>query len=258
MKANSHTNNFPGKIPQKTLFPSIKTRINCKKPLPKAYMRLRNALETEEIPYKLNLFLRQIVSQACPSLSKPVLHTQLVTIQRELLLNELEVSVWSLYLARAVWKMEDARRHMGLYFAGLAAKKYFDPDLEPFEEYLDAVFVDFGKEWRVWMEENEGNLEVLPQELRNQYGLLSFYPVSQVKLTAIDYNKRTEEILALAPVSEKTHLAVLSLEDRESGVTTPSGSESDLIREMEGQFGYWEATPKLTSLTEIWPELSSN
>lgn len=225
------------------------------KPLQKAYFLLIGAQESEEIPYQINLFLRRMAAKGPEGISKCALHGKIVTVVREIRLNELEVAVWSLYLEKFVWDMKAEELDKGLYIAGIATKAYFDENGSLFRDYLETIWPGIQREYEEFRLEHADQLDISPKDLHFRFSQLSFCPFQRVSTPAADYNELTDALLALAPPQAKAK-PILPQDDRGSGGTAPSCSESEHIQDWELPLDYWD-TPKLTSLAEIWPDLTT-
>lgn len=251
---SSHNNKSCDRRNSRPLQTPSKPPQSIRNPLPKAYSRLLRTQQTEEIPYQISLCLRRVAARGPKSLSKVVLRRQVVAVARELLLNELEVVVWSLYLDRFVWNMgEEVEK--GMYLAGMATKAYFEEDLDTFEEYLETVCPGIGQKYQQFSQSYNEKLDISPKDLLSCYSTLSMCSVEHLRVAAVDYNDLTDALLALAPPLSQAKPMLWGLDDKGSGGTAPSCSESEQALEWELPLDCWDS-PKLTSLAEIWPELT--
>lgn len=248
---SSHNNKSCDRTKSRVLLSPSKPQKRPRKPLPKAYSRLLRPQPRDQIPYQISLCLRRVAASGPESLPKAVLHRKVVAVARELLLNELEVAVWSLYLERLVWNMSAEEVEKGLYLAGLATKAYFEENFEAFEEYLETIFPGFGQDYQQFSQSHLKTLTIAPKDLRIRFSALSMCPIKPLYVAATDYNDLTDTLLALAPPLSKP--MAWGLDDRGSGGTAPSGSESEQV--LEWELPLWDS-PKLSSLAEIWPELT--
>ena len=243
---------FDRPVPRHSPAPSKPPKSSLK-PLQKAYFRLIGAQESKEIPYQINLFLRRVAASGPEFTSQCALHGKLAAVVREFMLNELEVVVWSLYLEKCVWDMKAEELDKGLYLAAIATKAYFDENGKPFGEYLETIWPGIQREYEQFSLEHADQLDISPKDLHSRFSQLSLCPLQHISTAATDYNELTDALLALAPPQCKS---MLLQDDRGSGGTAPSGSESEQLQDWELPLDYWE-TPKLTSLAEIWPELTT-
>jgi hypothetical protein len=143
----------------------------------------------------------------------------------------------------------------GLYLAGIATKAYFDENGKLFGEYLETIWPGIQREYEQFSLEHADQLDISPKDLHSRFNQLSLCPLQRLSTPATDYNELTDALLALAPPLCKAR-PMLPQDDRGSGGTAPSGSESEQMQDWELPLDYWE-TPKLTSLAEIWPELTT-
>lgn len=237
----------------------------------KRYTLLFDQYQAAEITYQAHLFVRKITNTAPqqyrPSKLLPLLYATAKAFQ----MNELELTVWSLYLSRVVWQYATDQLEKWLSFAALATKEFFESDPDVYKAFLSNRSASFDTEYTNWRTSYKPSLAVSPTELRDRFQTLYDTPLETVHAEPPDYNQLILAILEMSPPLQSSqfeedifkHLPsppVLSLQDdRKSGATAPSCSPSDTGSAVEGEGDFWEANssiPRISSLSEIWPELS--
>lgn len=235
----------------------------------KRYNLQLDQFQVAEITYQVHLFVRKIANSGPPQRRSPAVLALLYSTAKALQLNELELTVWSLYLTRVVWQHPADQLEMLLSFAALAAKEFFESDPEVYRAYLSNRMASFDESYTNWRSSCQSSLEVSPTELRDRFQALCDTPYEAIHTETPDYNQLIQTILEMSPPLQPSqfeedlskHLPsppVLSLQDdHKSGATSCSPSETGAVSETEEAF--WEATsplPRIGSLSEIWPDLS--
>jgi hypothetical protein len=238
----------------------------------KRYALLLGQYQEAEITYQSHLFVRKIANTGPPQHRSRTLLPLFYATAKAFQMNELELTVWSLYLSRVVWQHSTDQLEKWLSFAALAAKEFFESDSDVYRAYLSNRSTSFDADYTNWRTSCRASLDVSPTELRDRFQTLYDTPLETVHAEAPDYNQLILAILEMSPPLQSSqfeeeifkHLPsppVLSLQDdRKSGATAPSCSPSDAGSALEGEEeDFWEANsslPRIGSLSEIWPELS--
>lgn len=233
----------------------------------KRYNLHLDQFQVAEVTYQVHLFVRKIANSGPPQRRSAAVLALLYDTAKTLQLNELELTVWSLYLTRVVWQQPADQLEMLLSFAALAAKEFFESDPEVYRAYLSNRIASFDGSYMNWRTSCQSSLEVSPTELRDRFQALCDTHYEAIHTEAPDYNQLIQAILEMSPPLQPSqfeedlsqHLPsppVLSLQDK-PGATSCSLSDTGSVPETEEAF--WEATsplPRIGSLSEIWPELS--
>ena len=252
--------------------------------LVRTYNAMRSQFQESEITYQCHLFIRRIANSAPPPFVPASILPLLYEVAKSFLLNELQVAHWSLYLTRIVWQQPQDKVETSLHIAALSTKQYYEDEFFVFEAAMRLKLPDFEEMWRQWTTSYADLFDVSPTDLRARFQELSDIPSERVREEAVDYNQLIFAILQMSPplmpsqfdeemMKQYAGPPVLSLgDDRRSGATAPSCSESEVVPEkdeyaecLESQqdeeaFPFWgvgSMLPRISSLTEIWPDLST-
>ena len=108
-------------------------------------------------------FLRDGISQQSQHLIRKIIHNPLVpesakaqpllmifnSIMQELLMNELEIVVLSIYLEKFVWQDESTPLPSLIRFTSYAVKHYLCEDLSPINAYLSNTYAGFMEDYSI-------------------------------------------------------------------------------------------------------------
>ncbi|CAG9336051.1 unnamed protein product [Blepharisma stoltei] len=152
------------------------------------------------ISQKAQLLIRRIVhSKEIPSeMRGQPLFRLLLDVYEKLSLNEIEVTVWSIYLDRFVWADQEFPLRLLLIISAYAAKSYLS-DARHFYEYIKSKIPGFEEVYRKWDFKNKGWLEVSGKELNLKYRYLSESVLACNEFRIIEYNYYVDEILQSSP-----------------------------------------------------------
>ena len=234
------------------------------------YEALVKRFQAAEIPHQNHLFVRNIALSLPAALYFPSLLPTLLQTATAFMLNELEVVVWSLFLTRIVWQQEKPVFATYLAFSALSAKQYFDTEVATFSVYLRTKMPAFDTEYEQFRRNFGALLEVSPKEMRDRFEELRGEPAERVEEEPVDYNQMIVAILQMSPpllLSLPTQECTPSDLPRLRGPEDPRTSqlpsctepEQEFSPETEEAFRFWEIgtpIPRLSSLSEIWPDLS--
>ncbi|CAG9311087.1 unnamed protein product [Blepharisma stoltei] len=112
-----------------------------------------------------------------------------------LALNEVEISVWAIFLDKCVWTDNTAKLDYVLYYSALSAKSYTNSDVTPYLKYLSSKMSNFYNNYMQWTQRNRNCLEVTDRELNCIYKKLTA-PQDE---SLVDYNFYVDDILQMAP-----------------------------------------------------------
>ncbi|CAG9331552.1 unnamed protein product [Blepharisma stoltei] len=170
-----------------------------------AYKLMRDAFK---LSHKGAVMLRRCViySDISTEIRRLPLLTLLTETAEEMVMNDLEIAVWSIYLKRFVWDDINQPFKAMLYITALAVKSYMNLSVQPFKAYLVTKIPNFSNIYNCWAGNRKNALSIFPQELNRVYKSLSKPVISQDDLKLIDYNYYVDDILELAPsVPHKPH-----------------------------------------------------
>lgn len=94
---------------------------------------------------KSSIMLRRVVTDSKISLDLKRLPLLLLLTEtsEEMMLNDLEIMVWALYLERFVWNETCIPFKAMLFITALAVKSYMNESVLPYQAYLSAKFSNF-------------------------------------------------------------------------------------------------------------------
>lgn len=165
------------------------------------YEQLHNAYSDRNPTQQALLYLKRVASDGVIPMEfkrYPLLRL-LSEIAKDLLMNELEVVGWSVYLDRFVWGSDPANLHQLLHFAGLAVKCYFDSEVDVIKAHVRRKNRRLYEQFEAWKSLNEGNMKILPKEMNDKFRKLNAFPDPVDIAALLDYNYIVDEILQLSP-----------------------------------------------------------
>jgi hypothetical protein len=144
------------------------------------------------------LVIRRLISEAAipPPRNKDSLFKLLVDIAKELMLNQLELVVWAIYLARFVWKDQSLPLETLLTYSAFAAKTHMNDGVTDFRSQLSPRYPV--AKATDWMSQYRGQMGIGSREFNETYKRMSKPLVSQEDLKVIDYNYYVDEILQIS------------------------------------------------------------
>lgn len=143
------------------------------------------------------MFLRAISTSAPKAYKKLPLLRLLSEASKELMLNELEVALWAIYLERLVWPVTDTQ--LSLVFAAFSVKLYLNDDTEPIEAQLSRRIANFSEMYESWTEDKQ--FTVSPRELNSKFRALTSLAQQPEDEAIVDYNYYVDDILQIAPAT---------------------------------------------------------
>lgn len=165
------------------------------------YEQLQNAYIDRNPTQQALLYLKRVASDGVIPMEfkrYPLLRL-LSEIAKDLLMNELEVVGWSVYLDRFVWGSDPANLHQLLQFSGLAVKCYFDSDVDIITAHIKRKNHRLYDQFEAWKSLNEGSMKILPKEMNSKFRKLNAFPDPADLAALLDYNYIVDEILQLSP-----------------------------------------------------------
>ncbi|OMJ91554.1 hypothetical protein SteCoe_5931 [Stentor coeruleus] len=122
----------------------------------------------------------------------------LCDISNEMMLSEIELTVFSIYLNRFIWPESPNNIFLMFYVLAMGSKNFFLSDLECISLYLNAKIPSFFGFYNAWMFKNSNNLAVSLKELNRNYEILTKVPFDTKFL---EYNLYVDSILENSPAS---------------------------------------------------------
>lgn len=116
----------------------------------------------------------------------------------EIMLSEIELTAFCIYLNRFVWPESAKNLLPMLYISALAVKNYFNTELEKIATYLSCKIPNFLGFFNSWMLKNESLAWISPFELNKVFSILTDFPY---KVVPIEYNFYVDAVLEMAPAS---------------------------------------------------------
>jgi hypothetical protein len=115
-----------------------------------------------------------------------------------MMMNEIEVVLWSIYLDRFVWKELGTHLKLMIYMTAFAVKSYMGCQVEPFLAYLTFKFNHFSAYFNKWLVNAKSRLTTSPSEINKKFSFLSGrMKIDEVKL--VNLNFVVDYILDMAP-----------------------------------------------------------
>ena len=161
----------------------------------------------------LDSFSRDGISQQSQHLIRKIIHSPLIPeasrrqplllifneVMQELMMNELEIVVLSIYLEKFIWQDETTPLPSLLRFAGYAVKVYLCEELNPINAYLSNKYSGFMEDFSLWQERFKPFMGINPKDLNDKYKELSKSVSAPSDSKIMDYNYYVDEILQIAP-----------------------------------------------------------
>lgn len=116
----------------------------------------------------------------------------------EMMMNEIEIVLWSIYLDRFVWKEGIGHTKLLLYITAFAVKSYMSCQLEPYSAYLTFKFTHFSVYFNKWLHNSKSRLSTSPKELNKKFTFLS-KRIEHNEVSLLNCNFVVDDILEMAP-----------------------------------------------------------
>lgn len=129
------------------------------------------------------------------------LHSLLIKIIRQLMMNELELVYFSIYLDIFGWKNKNFDIMDHFLITGLSVKKYLNINTEYLETYLNNEYPDLLDKFNQWLKtEKDYNLliTISPRDVNERFNLLKRPFNTYCKNNFIDYNESVDRILHMS------------------------------------------------------------
>ena len=129
------------------------------------------------------------------------LHSLLIKIIRQLMMNELELVYFSIYLDIFGWKNNSFDIMDHFLITGLSVKKFLNINTEYLETYLNNEYPDILEKFSKWLKtEKDYNLliTISPRDVNERFNLLKRPFNTYCKNNFIDYNESVDRILHMS------------------------------------------------------------
>lgn len=153
------------------------------------------------------LVLRRLISEAdIPSpRNKECLMKLLTDASKELLLNELELVAWAIYMEKFVWKDLSLSLETLLLYSAFAVKSYMNDEVAMFQTHLNNRFINFTSQYNQWITKIRSRMGIPARELNTKYRKLTKPLTSMDDIKVIDYNIYVDDILQVSPPYTALH-----------------------------------------------------
>lgn len=116
----------------------------------------------------------------------------------EMMMNEIEMVLWSIYLDRYVWKELGNHLKLMLYITAFAVKSYMGCEIEPFLVYLGFKFNHFLEYFNKWLVNSKPKLATSPKEINKKFNFLGKRMRSN-EIRLLNVNFVVDSIIEMAP-----------------------------------------------------------
>lgn len=152
------------------------------------------------LTYRSEIIIRRIINQANPPREYqgyPLLKL-LIEIACEMMMSELELVSFSIYLNRLVWPFTVSHFTILLYSVAFTVKYQYCNNLDPLIVHLKSKIPNFLQFLNTWMMKFDDFLKIEYLDLNKAFNTLTKAPYSDIM---IDYNFYVDSILEMAPAS---------------------------------------------------------
>ena len=129
------------------------------------------------------------------------LHSLLIKVIKELMLNELEIVYLSLYFDNFGWKNQKLDLMDNFIITSLSVKKFLNSETELIENYLNENYPGIIEKFNLWFKnqkEFKNNLSISPRLINERFSLLKKSYNTYCKVNYIDYNGAVDKILQMS------------------------------------------------------------
>ena len=129
------------------------------------------------------------------------LHSLLIKVTKELMLNELEIVYLSLYFDNFGWKNQKLDLMDNFIITSLSVKKFLNSETELIENYLNENYPGIIEKFNLWFKnqkEFKNNLSISPRLINERFSLLKKSYNTYCKVNYIDYNGAVDKILQMS------------------------------------------------------------
>lgn len=168
---------------------------------PHKYEKLLAVYMHQGISQLSTLIIRRLISEAvvpAPRHKESLVKLLSATAQ-DLLLSELEIVVWAIYLDKFVWRDFSMPLETLMLYSAFAVKTYMNEDTSVLKLRMSSRYPHFTARYNQWISKHRSRMGIPPKELNDKFKQLSKPLVSQDAVKLIDYNYYVDEILQISP-----------------------------------------------------------
>lgn len=170
-----------------------------------SYEKMHAKYITEVFQSRILTIINQICSQS-KTLPDELrnnypIHSLLVKITRELMLNELELVYLSLYFDSFGWSNNNIDIMDNFVITALSVKKYLNEDIDEIENYLSKAYPEITNKFNLWIKNQSdfrGGIMITPRKVNQRYNELHKPYNTFCKNNYIDYNESVDRILQMS------------------------------------------------------------
>ncbi|CAG9322297.1 unnamed protein product [Blepharisma stoltei] len=223
----------PRRKPQKKL--KIEEEVSLDNEEEEYHLKEYEAIRSEYTEFSLsntiiNILYKVVQTSACLNAAyKKAAMKQLISAAKDLALNEMEASLWTIYLQKIDWKSLSSTCYLDLLFAAYASKSYLNENLKPFNVYLEKMNANFLKSYESWHSTHKHLLKIDSKEINNRFKEYSKPYLGLGEVQIIDYNHCVDDILRIAmdsSVKEEKEEKLENIEDGEGGEESETNENS--------------------------------
>lgn len=161
------------------------------------YRELYEEFSSHGISQQTQVLLRKLASShSLPdNINSKALLRLLTRNTKELMLNELEVVVWALYLDNLQWNCSDESLEELLLYSAFASKQYLNSDVDYIASYINQKRPQFAEHYEVWSSARKDAFNVKPKVLNKRFRELNKPIPLKENTDNLDYNIYVDEIL---------------------------------------------------------------
>lgn len=237
------------------------------------YQLLQERYEAEGVTQHNQLFLRKLAYRYRRNLDSRKVLEVVVKVARILMMNDLEIVGWSIYLDRLSPGID---LDSDLTHTAFAAKFYFNDDIRVFQAFLERSSPNFSSCYNDWFRTHSGIMRISPKELHQRFRQLSEDDFLPEPREIPDYNFLVERILQSNPlhaapepiclilppkVKPSVSSEQVSNQKSECGVAEMQMDDLKLERNVStgsvGEFQGWTLPgfERVESIGNVWPEV---
>lgn len=129
------------------------------------------------------------------------IHSLLLKVTKELMLNDLELIYLSLYFDIFGWKCSYLDVLENFLILGLSVKKYLNSDTVILEDFLNKNYTDIINKFSIWFNKQKDfrdNITITPRQVNERYKEMMKVSNTYCKKNYIDYNESVDKILQMS------------------------------------------------------------
>ena len=191
----------------KELFETIK-QTSSSQPL-NSQLGSYEKLHAKYITENFNSNILSLINQIC-STSKTLpddlrnnypIHSLLIKITKELMLDKLELVYLSIYFDTFGWKNSNLDLFDNFIVTALSVKKYLNENTDEIENHLNKIYPDISSKFNIWIKTQndfKSGIIITPRKVHERFALLNRTYNTFCKNNYIDYNESVDKILQMS------------------------------------------------------------